>query len=328
MYVQGASPKTRAAFHMTGLTTPRSPVGDANTYGEFHEAVLPYSFIFSRCLLRATMIVGEYFKGDITEFQSGQHDVYNRALGLILNGCRNRYIDRFKDDLSNEIVPSLRSLSAFDHRVLQAFHDHLAAYWRKKHFNSEVSLQQNAEKWLIWLEQEIQTVAKNIQVCVGVCFLALEKYDSAQEKQVIGSLQSFACRAYPYKWKHCLRRLSVMDALTLPLLMSAFIFGCLCLYSATVSPTGYAMTLVLGALIFLTYVYCHHEQLHLLCLKNVFIFSLRLGVIAICSGLAGLFLAGIADFQSQWAIKNAYALMALMVVTGLLALAKQLCTRK
>ncbi len=143
------------------------------------------------------MIVSERFNGDKIDFQWAQHDQYGAALRIIIDGCRRHYLEIFKDDSENEVVQTLKNLNSFDHRVLQEFHDDLAAHWRKKYLQQSLSIKDNLNEWLSWLEKETLCLSNKSQVFTSVCFLILDKYNDDQEMQAIKFLKSYAEKAYP-----------------------------------------------------------------------------------------------------------------------------------
>ncbi|WP_440824292.1 hypothetical protein [Psychrobacter cryohalolentis] len=80
------------------------------------------------------MIVGTKFQGDSTRIAKIQHDVYGKALRIIVNfaSAKHREAERvvaFRPELSD-----LRDeLDSFDHRTLQWLHDRMAASFRMEY---------------------------------------------------------------------------------------------------------------------------------------------------------------------------------------------------
>lgn len=177
------------------------------------------------------MIVSERFDGDKSDFQWAQHDEYGKAMGIIFAGCRKHYLAQFEGDSENEIVPALKNLHSFDHRILQDFHDQMAAYWRKKYLHPSKTAQESVKEWLSWLENEVRNLKTKSRVYVGICFLALDKYDSDHATRVVGFLRSYAQKMYPLKWQHYLHRISLENTLNTAYALSFLIFSVACLYS-------------------------------------------------------------------------------------------------
>lgn len=246
------------------------------------------------------MIVSERFEGDKTDFQWAQHDQYGKAIGIILGGCRKHYLAQFEHDPENEIVPALKNLHSFDHRVLQDFHDHIAAYWRKKYFHSGKSVHESVNEWLFWLEKEMHNLRTKSQVYVGVCFLALDRYDKDHEKRVIGFLQSYAQKKYPLKWQHYMQRVSLEGTLNTICAASVLIFAVIGLYSGIAFYKEMpSMAIILGLLFAIGYIFVNNQKLHEVCMKNVFVFIIRILLIFLCAFGIALLITGLNNFQSN-----------------------------
>ncbi len=244
------------------------------------------------------MIVSERFDGDKTDFQWAQHDQYGKAMGIILGGCRKHYLARFEADPENEIVAALKNLHSFDHRVLQDFHDQMAAYWRKRYLLPNKPVQENVKEWLSWLEKEIHNLRTKSQVYVGICFLALDRYDKDHEKRVIDFLQSYAKKAYPLKWQHYLQRISLEGTLNTICAASVLIFAVIGVYSGIAFYKEMpSMAIILGLLFSIGYIFVNSQKLHDVCMKNVFVFIIRILLIFLCAFGIALMVTGLQNFR-------------------------------
>lgn len=114
------------------------------------------------------MIVGKFFEGDDdSEIAWKQHDIYDQALGTIIQTCN--HLTRFARSLLDEKEHAAwGSIEDCDHRTLQGAHDLLAAVWRFRHDvrQAELLLERRPEPlvphtpenlWLWWLRGEIQS---------------------------------------------------------------------------------------------------------------------------------------------------------------------------
>jgi hypothetical protein len=107
------------------------------------------------------MIVGSRFPGDDDHHTMGlQHDCYGEALVIMHRTVFEALIGAYT---LLAIAPPEKVLSAarqsFDHRTVQAAHDHLAAYWRAQTGRTYPSLplaetedQDTISSWLAWLQ--------------------------------------------------------------------------------------------------------------------------------------------------------------------------------
>lgn len=110
------------------------------------------------------MLMYDMFDGDDMNVAKMQHDVYDQALSLIIDGCRTHYTNactltgaqcRWPVDL------------AIDHRTLQDAHDILGGTWRWRVDPPEKLLPMqaapqgdtSASSWLRWLKSEIESWA-------------------------------------------------------------------------------------------------------------------------------------------------------------------------
>jgi len=106
------------------------------------------------------MIVSDMFPDDNLEIAWQQHDVYGRALGLIIDAC-NRYTSFACSILSHSGYDGWSNSRPVDHRTLQDAHDIIAGAWRwyaiRPHFNfGNASEKTNKEAWLGWLGAELK----------------------------------------------------------------------------------------------------------------------------------------------------------------------------
>ncbi len=88
------------------------------------------------------MIVGYSFEGDNNEFLQGiQHDLYGESLYHLVRTARYEYLDAcYLINYSSDFSVGVRNITAFDHRVLQATHDMIAAWYRYKYADREAQL--------------------------------------------------------------------------------------------------------------------------------------------------------------------------------------------
>ncbi len=110
------------------------------------------------------MIVGYSFRGDDdTRTAWEQHDVYDNALRVLVNGCVG-HIRVSAAMLQVEWPARWANGDRFDHRTLQRAHDLLAAAWRFETVPAQLELPltrpplaecQRMERWLRWLSAEI-----------------------------------------------------------------------------------------------------------------------------------------------------------------------------
>ena len=94
-----------------------------------------------------------------------QHDVYDKALGIITGTCleTTNFAHRILD-----YWEGWESIVSFDHRTLQLAHDKIAAAWRfrrlpilrQTEFTDTIELKVNPDfvaDWLEWLHEEVQS---------------------------------------------------------------------------------------------------------------------------------------------------------------------------
>lgn len=244
------------------------------------------------------MIVAAQFKGDThTDFQWLQHDHYTKTCGIIFSACKNHYIERLKNDPENEIVPALQNLRSFDHRVLQAFHDHLAAYWRKRFYHPQIDQQENINAWLFWLEDQMKEGHLTEKVFVGVCFLALDKYGD-DEARVIQGLQSDAAKSYPLKATDYLRKIPFGDVLNLVYLGIALFFVLWIAQNALKNIIQFPLLILIITIAFSGIgIYAHRKELHELGGTNVHSWALKLLIIFSASFGIAFLLLGLMNFE-------------------------------
>jgi len=108
------------------------------------------------------MIVCNSFLGDNNdELKWAQHDLYAKATHIIINR-----VGQIHDhaclilNCDSKIKKNTGGAIAFDHRNIQAAHDHLAAYWRSisGYSNPKLELKpinEQANEWLNWLNNEV-----------------------------------------------------------------------------------------------------------------------------------------------------------------------------
>ena len=88
------------------------------------------------------MIVGNSFKGDDNDtLKSVQHDLYWGLLPSLLEHALQKYREASEIlGVRAELAGKITAISSFDHRVLQAAHDIIAAYYRFKYPDKEGQL--------------------------------------------------------------------------------------------------------------------------------------------------------------------------------------------
>ena len=108
------------------------------------------------------MIVGKHFEGDDSEVAWKQHEVYAKALSIIVSIC-NQHIECARSLLHSSENPEWGTIGTFDHRTLQFVHDLLAAAWRSRNDFRQSSLLPDGNRsleevqplWLEWLRNEV-----------------------------------------------------------------------------------------------------------------------------------------------------------------------------
>ena len=108
------------------------------------------------------MIVGTYFEGDNNyELKIKQHDIYYRAIGLMITSCNN-IVDYAP--LPDYLFPCEHwgKIDRCDHRTIQFAHDLLAAAYRYKVIVSSQDLASGkiaepASHWITWFCIEVES---------------------------------------------------------------------------------------------------------------------------------------------------------------------------
>lgn len=122
------------------------------------------------------MIVLSLFDGDDADVSWQQHDVYDRALGIIVNECRGAVM-RAAAILALDPPPVATASMKFDHRDLQMAHDIMAATWRFRTQAIQAELPRSSPQkdlmvdWLTWLCSEViswQETPKLIQLVIAI----------------------------------------------------------------------------------------------------------------------------------------------------------------
>jgi hypothetical protein len=110
------------------------------------------------------MIIARVFDGDNDHLTKHvQHDLYDAALTDIAFVCRDAYLRaaRVIGAEDDKITLAIARIELFDHRTLQAAHDHLAAYWRSLTGRTHPMLPglfdavAVGEEWRRWLRREV-----------------------------------------------------------------------------------------------------------------------------------------------------------------------------
>ncbi len=132
------------------------------------------------------MIVSSRFDGDDwDELMWAMHDVYHEGIRILMRDNESAFnsaaiLMQAQDD------PIKDSLNAHgcrvDHRSLQNAHDYLAAVWRYRNrfFQPDLliedSVEQMAQNWLAWLQQEMQIWQRHFPQLVRlVCLIIVQQ---------------------------------------------------------------------------------------------------------------------------------------------------------
>jgi len=118
------------------------------------------------------MWVGSRFWGDDnTVLMDVQHHLYPVIIGLLYGGPRKRYLDAGRLVQSDsELVQKLRASDGFDHRILQASHDLIAAWFRflrgsrgeRTLFEAEDDYRDRlGREWRAFYEKEVLDLCEN-----------------------------------------------------------------------------------------------------------------------------------------------------------------------
>lgn len=130
------------------------------------------------------MIVGNYFDGDEDRTTAwAQHDVYGKALDIIVTGCREHVT--FAIDLLGLQWPKQWTTDfRYDHRTLQGAHDLLAAAWRFRTNSIQPVLpfggedqghEQQMGAWLSWLRSEVSSWRHQLRLIALVMTILAEQ---------------------------------------------------------------------------------------------------------------------------------------------------------
>jgi hypothetical protein len=130
------------------------------------------------------MIVGKFFPGDDNEtLKWVQHDAYPGILSWLYTFPAQRYINAAKIlEVQDDRFVKITAIQGFDHRVLQAAHDHIAAYFRKTFdphgqmvlpFDGLSYQEHLASKWIGFFRSTCQDLAEDdlIARCILDCIL-------------------------------------------------------------------------------------------------------------------------------------------------------------
>lgn len=102
------------------------------------------------------MIITDAFPGDTNvALKHLQYDLYDQLLLELVRLSRQRYLRAAHlVGVQNELTAALETLKDFDHRVLEATHDTIAAYYRFAHDRrGQMPLPIQDIPYLEWLEQ-------------------------------------------------------------------------------------------------------------------------------------------------------------------------------
>lgn len=138
------------------------------------------------------MIVSSLFEGDQNDVGWQQHDVYNRALGIIVNECRGAVV-RAATILALEPPPVATASVKFDNRDLQFAHDIMAATWRFRSYVNQAELPISGAQtdlmtdWLNWLRAEVISWQETPQL-IRMVIEILGQADSVDEADGVDSV--------------------------------------------------------------------------------------------------------------------------------------------
>lgn len=116
------------------------------------------------------MIVGNYFKGDYFDILKWvQHDCYNQSVMKIFHMAKKRFVRAQRIvGIETDLYNLIKEKTSFDHRLLQPFHDVIAAFYRYKRPSlSKISIsdykkydykQILAKEWNGFLQKELNRI--------------------------------------------------------------------------------------------------------------------------------------------------------------------------
>lgn len=118
------------------------------------------------------MIVGDSFQNDNNELlKNVQEESYGTNLSLIFSVAKKQYINaNLILQVNHSNIPLLTKINSFDHRVLQAAHDTIAAAFRYKNQNiKQLNLFDNINDesseynklWSEWIYNELSNLKDN-----------------------------------------------------------------------------------------------------------------------------------------------------------------------
>lgn len=137
------------------------------------------------------MLFGKAFRGDINDrLQWIQCELYVELLPYLFFGVRDKFLRAaYLLEVDTELTKTLRELTAFDHRTLQATHDAIAAHFRYNHFlggqlalpyegiSYDEVLQQDDDvmrkAWRAYFAQEISRLMEDDWFCRSVVLAAV-----------------------------------------------------------------------------------------------------------------------------------------------------------
>lgn len=154
------------------------------------------------------VIISTYFDGDHDhEMKNLQHEVYNQAISQLASRCREYHIAAAKlicDPF--EYKSAVAGLDTFDHRCLQAAHDHLAAHWRMSvgavypvlpGLRNERLAQR---EWLDWLHHEVERWRDECPHIVRAVCDVLANENRPAGYRAEAQLKSALAQRYPLYW--------------------------------------------------------------------------------------------------------------------------------
>ena len=142
------------------------------------------------------MIISYCFKGDnYKNVKYVQHDVYETALWQIFEQARSLYLQSSKIlNIATDVSEAIAHIISFDHRVLQATHDLIAAYFRYVQeddfypdlFEQKLTEEKRIEKlWFQWLDNHLNILLEEPAIvraiCTAVAFQNTERSYQAED---------------------------------------------------------------------------------------------------------------------------------------------------
>lgn len=147
------------------------------------------------------MILSEEFQGDDnSRLKAVQHDLYPESVAAIFDTARRAMVLADAVLMTNlELVRKAKAITHFDHRVLQAAHDILAARYRYLHddagqtdlFETTGLELRYTRNWSGWLDAELQKLARIpvfVRSAVEAVVFSNSEFGNVAEDQLCNTL--------------------------------------------------------------------------------------------------------------------------------------------